>query len=461
MKETHLLAKRQTTKLGLIKIIKELFPQDHLKTAYSIQNGVFCKLTDSALSIREVKQIETKLKEWVKDDIEIDFLGIKDHFYKYDIGDFTVDTIYPTSIRSSLCAPFRLIPFSSGFIIDFGNEKTKDNDSYVYPEKLSATYEKTHSWLETINMESVSDLNNFIKSGRSLELINIAEARQEKEIADVADEILQHRRAIRVILISGPSSSGKTTFLNRLSTQLRVNGLKPIPLSLDDYFINREVTPKDKSGNYDYENLSAIDLKLLHQQIKELIDGKTIEAPIFDFVTGHRLKKTKKMRLKEDEILVIEGIHALNPELMPSIFRNIYFKIYISALFGANVNLVNRVPTTEVRLIRRMIRDDKYRGCTPGYTFRQWPSVRRGEHNNVFKFQEQADAMFNSSLLFEMNALRPFAESTFKKVDKNSPYYSTVERLNNLLSFFEPIDIAKVPFNSILREFIGGSIYFD
>jgi len=461
MKEMHLRENRQTVLLGLIRVTKELFPEDELKVAYSIQSGIYCKLLYSDLSIREVKMIEYRLTEWVKSDFAIEYLGKKGQYYEYSIDGINMKITYPAMLRSSLVEPFRIIPFNSGFIIDFSKIRKEADKQFVYPEKLSETYEKTQVWLRKINMELVSDLNKAITSGHSLDLINIAEARQEKEISDIADMILSYRRSLRVILISGPSSSGKTTFINRLSTQLRVNGILPVPLSLDDYFVNREFTPKDENGEYDFENLNALDLKHLHRQIQDLIDGKTIQAPIFDFISGNRSDKTRPMKLGSDEILVIEGIHALNPELMPSIYKNIFFRIYISALFGPNVDLINRVPTTEVRLIRRMIRDVKYRGCEAMRTFKQWPSVRRGEHKNVFKYQEEADVMFNSSLLYEMNALRLFAEKHLKEIDKNCEYYPTAERLLNLLSFFKTIDISKIPFNSIIREFIGGSIYFD
>ncbi len=457
----HLRENRQTVLLGLIKVIKEVFPEDELKIAYSIQSGLYCRLLNSVLSIREVKYIETKLLQWVNADLPISFLGNNNNYYEYDVDNIKMKIIYPARLRSSLVEPFRILPFSDGFIIDFSNIRKEADKPFVYPEKLSQTYEDTQLWLKKVEVQLVSDINGAISSGRSLELINIAEARQEKEISDIADMILNQRRLIRVVLISGPSSSGKTSFINRLSTQLRVNGIRPKPLSLDDYFVNREFTPKDKHGNYDFENLDALDLRLIHRQIKDLIDGKTIQAPIFDFVTGNRMEETRKMKLEHDEVLVVEGIHALNPELMPSIYRNIFFRIYISALFGPNVDLVNRVPTTEVRLIRRMIRDLKYRACTPEHTFNQWPSVRRGEHKNVFKFQEEADVMFNSSLLYEMNALRTFADETLKKLDKECEFRLTAERLSNLLSFFNPIDISKIPYNSIIREFIGGSIYFD
>ncbi len=415
----HLRENRQTVLLGLIKVTKDLFPEDELTVAYSIQTGLYCRLLNSVLSIREVKQIETKLLQWVNADLPINFLGKNNNYYEYDVDNIKMKIIYPARLRSSLVEPFRILPFSHGFIIDFSNIRKEADKPFVYPEKLSEIYEDTQLWLKKAGMQTVSDLNSAISAGRSLELINIAEARQEKEISDIADMILNQRRSIRVVLISGPSSSGKTTFINRLSTQLRVNGIKPIPLSLDDYFVNREVTPKDKQGNYDFENLDALDLRLMHRHIKDLIDGKTIHAPIFDFVTGNRMAKTRKMKLEHDEILVVEGIHALNPELMPSIYRNIFFRIYISALFGPNIDLVNRVSTTEVRLIRRMIRDQKYRACTLEHTFNQWPSVRRGEHKNVFKYQEEADVMFNSSLLYEMNVLRTFADESLKKLTKN------------------------------------------
>ncbi len=461
MKETHLQQDRQVVKLGLIKVVKDLFPDEVLKTAYSIEDGVFCRLTNSVLSEREVRQIAAGLDKWVEENQPIQFLYHKDGYYQYCIDGDIVKTVYPSLTQPAQAEPFRIVPFDSGFIVDFSDIRNEEDSPFILPQKLAETYTKTHNWLENIDMELVEDLNRYILTGRSWELISIAEALQEKEIADISDAILKQRRALRVILIAGPSSSGKTTFLNRLSTQLRVNGLKPLQLSLDDYFVDRDQTPKDKEGKYDFENLDALDLKLLHKQIKELIAGEVIEAPIFDFIRGKRATTTKIMKLHADEILVVEGIHALNPRLMPSVYRNMFFKIYISALFGPNLDMENRVPSTEVRLIRRMVRDERSRGAAPEHTFEMWPSVRRGEHRNVFKFQEEADVMFNSSLLYEMNALRASAEKALQKVDKNGIHKSTLERLLNFTAFFEPIPTEKIPFNSILREFIGGSIYFD
>lgn len=461
MKEMHLQPERQIVKLGVIKAVRELFAGETLKTAFSIENGIYCRLAKSILSEREVRQISFRLEKWIEENKPIEFLYCKDGYYQYCIDGDIIKSLYPALQQPAEAEPYRIVPFDCGFIIDFSDIRRESDRPFVLPEKLAETYRKTHNWLENIDLELAEDLNRYILTGRSLELISIAEALQEKEISDIADAILKERRVLKVILISGPSSSGKTTFLNRLSTQLRVNGLKPLQLSLDDYFINRDQTPKDKDGNHDFENLDVLDLKLLHEQIKQLIGGEVVETPIFDFVSGKRAQTTRMLRLHEDEILVVEGIHALNPRLMPSVYHDMFFKIYISALFGANVDMENRVPTTEVRLIRRMIRDERYRGSSPEYTFELWPNVRRGEHKNVFKFQEEADVMFNSSLIYEMNALRPFAEKALKSVDKNGKHKDTVERLLNLTAFFEPLRTEKIPHNSILREFIGGSIYFD
>ena len=459
VRETHLRQSRQTVKLGLIKVVNDLFPGETLKTAYSIQEGVFCNLAGSVLSEREVKQINIKLQEWVDKVSPIEFLFKKAGYYHYKVENTIVKSIYPANTQTALVEPFRMIPFSSGFIIDFFDSAEGEEKPFILPEKLSATYEKSQRWLKNVNLELVSDVNAYITSGQSSELLSIAEALQEKEISDIADAILQQRRAVRVILISGPSSSGKTTFSARLSTQLRVNGLKPIPLSLDDYFLNRDQTPLDSEGNYNFEAFEALDIQLLQQHLKQLIDGETIETPSFDFVSGSRIDKTKTIHLGPAEILVIEGMHALNPRLISNVNRSTFFKVYIGALFELNIDLMNRVPTTEVRLIRRMVRDDRFRGTTPEGTFNRWASVRKGEYDYVFKFHEEADVMFNSSLLYEMNALRHFAEACLQKVQEDSPHYATKERLLNLLSFFEPLDIDKVPFNSILREFIGESIY--
>lgn len=460
MKETHLLKRRQTVKLGLIKVVQDLFPEETLKTAYSIQEGVFCKLAGSVLSKREVALIDQKLSAWVADNAPIEFLCRKDGYYHYELGEKIIKALYPANTCASKVDPFRIIPYRDGFIVDFGDVGKADYTPLIPPDTLSLTYNKTQKWLENINVEVVDDVNAYITLGEGMELISVAEALQEKEIADIADTILTQRRSLRVLLISGPSSSGKTSFAQRLSTQLRVNGLRPVPLSLDDYFVDRDKTPLDENGRYDFENLEALDTKLLQQQVQELINGNSVETPLFDFVSGNRMKKTKTMKIGASEILVIEGIHALNPKLLPNISRGSFFKIYISALFELNVDLMNRIPTTEVRLIRRLVRGDRFRATSPEETLNQWSSVRRGEYNNVFKYQEEADVMFNSSLLYEINTLRPFAEASLNKISVDSPHYETKERLLNLLSFFQPIDIAKVPFNSILREFVGGSIYF-
>jgi uridine kinase len=408
-----------------------------------------------------VKQIERKLREWVEKDSSIVLLRKEGGYYHYQVGDIIVKAVYPAFTDTFLVEPFTILPFSYGFIVDFGDIDKGSDRPLIPPVQLSAAFEKNQRWMDNINIEQVQDVNDYIRSGRTMKLVSIAEALHEKEISIIADAILQHRRALRLLLVSGPSSSGKTSFSQRLSTQLEVNGLKPIALSLDHYFVNREHTPRDADGKYDFDSMEALDLPLLKQQIAQLIAGERVSVPQFDFITGQRLAEYKPMQVGPSEILIIEGIHALNPELVTKINRNLIYKIYISALGGLNIDLMSRVPTSEIRLLRRLVRDDKYRGVTPENTIHQWDSVRRGEYQNIFKFQEEADVMFNSSMIYEMNALRPFAETALQKIPADSPYYDTRERLLNLLSFFEPLDVSKVPFNSILREFIGGSIYYD
>jgi len=454
MSENYMRKYRQTLQLGLIKVIRELFPEEKLKIPYSILDGVYCELSGSLVSPREVKLIESRLKNWVQRNSPIKFLGREGNHFQYDLDGTVVKSIYETFDDTSAIKDFNLIHFPPGFILHFAEDA-----GFVLPEKLSATYTETQRWLENLNLDKVKDVNAYIQTGHSLDLISIAEALHEKKIADIADRILQEKKAVKIILISGPSSSGKTTFTQRLSTQLRVNGLKPVPLSLDNYFVDRDKTPRDAQGQPDFDALEALDLPLLNEQLQKLIHGETVETPIFDFLSGTRSSRGQCLCLAPDEILLVEGIHALNPFLLTDIKRNYFFKIYISALFQLNIDAYNRVPTTEARLIRRIVRDDKFRGFEPERTLKQWASVRRGENSNVFKYQEEADVMFNSSLIYELNVLRSYAEPLLERITPQSPYHHVASRLLNLLAFFEPLDTNMIPFNSILREFIGGSLY--
>lgn len=461
MIETHLHNSRQTLKLALIMVMKKLFPDENLKTAYSIQEGVFCRLAESILSVREVKQIDINLREWIDRDLDIRFVKHEGGYYHYGVEDTIVKMLYPCETSTRLIEPFAIIPYADGFIVDFGDIGRGVDIPLIPPDNLAATYDKTHKWLRNIKVETLDDVNNYIKNGDSTKLLSIAEALHEKEIADISDTILRQKRALRVLAISGPSSSGKTSFSQRVATQLRVNGLKPVPLSLDNYFVNREMTPRDKYGKYDYDSLEALDLSFLQGHIQDLIEEKIVETPVFDFVSGRRLDKTNTIKVGADEILVVEGIHALNPQLYIGINRNMLFKIYIHAIFGLNIDMTNRIPASEIRMMRRLVRDELFRGKVPEETLDQWANVRLGEYNNIFKFQEEADVMFNSSLIYELNALRTFAEASLNKIGDESSYADTKKRLLNILTFCEPMDVSKVPFNSILREFIGGSIYFD
>ena len=276
MLETHLRQDRQTVKLGLIKVTNDLFPGETFETVCSIQEGVFCQLAGSVLSEREVRQIDCKLREWIQADMPIYLVEDKDGYYHYKVDGLIIKSVHPANARSSMVDVFRIIPFSSGYVVDFIKDESERNSPFTMPQRLAATYAKSERWLTNINIELVSDANRYITEGRHLELISIAEALQEKEISDIADMILRERRAVRVVLIAGPSSSGKTTFAHRLSTQLKVNGLTPVPLALDDYFLDREQTPTDEDGNYDFDTLEALDLNLLDKQLEQLIKGETV-----------------------------------------------------------------------------------------------------------------------------------------------------------------------------------------
>lgn len=450
---------RQTLILGLIKVVKDLFPDEKLKIAYSILDGIYCEFESSLLSPREVAQIELNLHQWVDSHPSISYSLEADHFFHCQVNDLQIKALYPP-LQDSPFFPFSLIPYQPGFILHFSNpEHPNELAPFVPPQKLAATFLESQRWVENLHLDEVQDVNRIIRESRSQELIGLAEALHEKKVSLIADRILQQRKNVRIILISGPSSSGKTTFAQRLSTQLRVNGLRPLALSLDNYFCAREETPKDAFGKPDFEALEALDLSLLNQHVKALIHGQEIECPIYDFVTGRRKDQGVKMKLEADEILVMEGIHGLNPRLLPALERNQLFKIYVSALFQLNIDSYNRIPTTEVRLIRRLVRDDKFRGISPEKTLDHWGSVRRGENTNIFPYQEEADVMFNSSLLYELNALRPYAEPLLISIPSGNPDYATATHLLRLLSHFDSLDVTKVPFNSILREFLGGGIY--
>lgn len=373
--------------------------------------------------------------------------GFEDYFYGY----------MPPSTR--YLKYFDLVSYENGFVLLL---PTRKQPQIVKPLEvrphLFTTLQESNQWGQTMEIETVGALNEQITKGNINDIILVQEALMEKKIADIAEKIKSSGNK-KFIMIAGPSSSGKTTFSHRLSIQLRTLGYKPHPIAVDDYFVNREDTPKDEFGNYNFETLKAIDIEQFNKDMTDLLSGKTVELPTFNFKTGKREYKGNYKTLGEDDILVIEGIHGLNDALSYSLPRESKFKIYISALTQLNIDEHNRIPTTDGRLIRRMVRDARTRGTSAKDTIAMWPSVRRGEEENIFPYQEDADCMFNSALIYELSVLKQYAEPILFGIDRNCEEYLEAKRLLKFLDYFLGVSSEDIPKNSILREFVGGSCF--
>jgi uridine kinase len=471
----------------LYAAIKELYPDTTLRIEHSVSNGYYCELDNfgKSLDIQTVFAIGEKMKTIVDSNIPITLekeesdkvielfekCGLKDkkeliehrgQYYTsyYKMGDH-VGLFYGYLAPSSGCIKvFDLHKYYNGMLLQVPKKsEPSEVEDLIIQNKMFEIFREFNHWNKVLNVTNISDLNRVVKTGNTEEIINVSEALQEKKIAQIADMIALKRDKIKIVLISGPSSSGKTTFGKRLAIQLLVTGIKPINLSLDNYFVDRELTPLDENGEYDFEDLEAIDLKFFNQQMIALLDGQEIEIPLFSFETGKRYFDGTKLKMEPDNILIIEGIHGLNPKLTQDIQPEAKFKIYISALTSINIDSLSRVPTTDNRLLRRILRDYKYRSYSAQETISRWASVRRGEDFHIFPFQEEADVMFNTALLYELAVLKPFVEPILLEVKPNQPEYSEATRLLKFLSYFMPIQSDVIPPTSILREFLGGSSF--
>ena len=356
---------------------------------------------------------------------------------------------------------FDLEPYMDGVLLRIPKQTDPmELQPVIKQDKMFEAYKEHLTLQRTVGLDNVGDLNLAIEKGRSQDIILVSEAMQEKQVAKIAEKIADgYKEGIRIVLISGPSSSGKTTFCKRLQVQLTTNLLHPVGISLDDYFLNREDTPKDEHGEYDFESLYALDLPYFNKDLKKLLSGEEIDLPTFNFETGQRVFKGKKLKLRENSILVIEGIHALNPELTEFIDDKYKYRVYVSVLTSISLDNHNWIPTTDNRLLRRIIRDYRFRGYSAEDTINRWPSVRRGEDKWIFPYQENADAMFNSAMLYELAALRKFAEPILAQVPESSKANAEAYRLLRFLRYFNYIPTEELPGTSLLREFLGGGSF--
>ncbi len=472
----------------LARTILELYRNARLVIDHAIGNGFYYDLfTDVPVSDRLLEQVKKRMNSIVEKDEPFQKTTLtrgeaKDLFEKEgypekarllkNINADRVDIVScwkyvdldmgPMVPSTGYLKVFDVKQYASGFVLlfpDFDNPSIPSQPKRQ--PKIFAAYRESKEWGRILEVNNVGRLNEIIKDGSISDFIKTSEALHQKKIQVIADQISSHS-SVRIVLIAGPSSSGKTTFSKRLCTSLKVNGLRPITLSLDNYFVGRDKTPLDEDGEYDFEAIEALDLPLFNKNMLELLEGKTAQIPEYDFHTGSRKEKTIPMRINEDQIVIIEGIHGLNPRLTESIPPECKFKIYISALTPLVIDDYNRISTTDTRLIRRTVRDAKYRSYSAESTIMRWPSVNRGEVQNIFPFQECADAVFNSAVPYEWAVLRPIAEKLFMDITPDSPCYSQARQILRTLSYFCPLDpkmVEEVPPTSILREFIGGSSF--
>lgn len=477
---------RKSLLLLFIKVCEEFYPEANVIVRHSINKGVFCELRNCPVPINEElrKRIDERMRELVNDKVPFirrkvtkeeakeiftklnqqDKIGVIDSLNRdtvtiYSCGDWS-DYFYGYLVpNSSFLTMFELRLYEGGFIVRYPQK----GDFYHLPpysdqKKLFEIFKEFKKWNEILGVENVTMLNKIIKQGRIREYMMIAEALQEKKYAKIADMIKENPDK-KIVLIAGPSSSGKTTSSYRLTVQLMVNGIKAIPIALDDYFVNRDRTPIGEDGKPDFESLYAVDLDLFNQHLKMLLNGEEVELPIFDFKVGMRKVGGRKLKLEENQVLIFEGIHALNEELTRDIPQENKFKIYISALTSLSIDDHNSISTSDSRLLRRMVRDYKYRGHSPERTLELWDAVRRGEDKNIFPYQENADVVFNSAMFYEISVLRPIVEPLLEEIKPDSNFYPKAKAMLNFIRYFEPVPSEGVPENSIIREFIGGSCF--
>ena len=476
----------RTLQFIFIKAALDLFDDSVITIEHRIGDGIFGELhKKDALKEEDIIKIKERMIELINKDIPIKKIKVKrkeaieifkgygmddkvsllNHVSFEDVSLYELDGRYDyfygqMASSTGIVKGFDLIYYSPGFVLRYPKRENLNVVSdFKENRKLSQIFLETERWLNILGVGEVGSLNDKIENHEIRDLIMVSEALHEKKIAQIAD-MISERKDTKIVLIAGPSSSGKTTFANRLSVQLRVNGYVPIPISLDDYFVDREHTPRDENGEYDFESLYSLDLELFNDHLGRLLKGEEVEIPSFNFKKGEREWVGNKLKLPSNGIMLIEGIHGLNPLLTASISENQKFKIYISALTQLNLDNHNRIATTDIRRVRRIVRDYLSRGYGAEETLKMWPSIRRGEEKNIFVYQEEADVMFNSTLVYELCVLKKYALEELDKIDPDSPVYILASRLKSFLGFFKEIDKDYVPTNSILREFIGGSDFY-
>lgn len=466
------------------KAVEELYPNTQMMVNYQLSNSLLCEFDNLEVTDEVINKINQKVAEIVQRDLPIEKKSMTKEeakeFYKdketikgklqLDLNTKKQVSLYWCDdyfnyfygilpISTGCLNIYEIIKYHRGFLVRYPSRKEISKlPEFQENKKLLATLDEYDLLHRVLNVPTVKELNEITRQGKIKDYILLDEALHEKKIANIADDIAKNDK-IKMILIAGPSSSGKTTFAQRLGIQLRLNGLKPVTISVDNYFVERPENPKDENGNYNFECLEAIDVKLFNEHLVRLLNGEEVEMPTFDFEVGTKRYKGNTLKLAEDEVLVIEGIHCLNDELTPLIPKEQKYKIYISCLTVLNIDEHNRISTTDTRLIRRIVRDSQFRGYKALHTLQMWDSVIAGEEKNIFPFQEEADSMFNSSLIYELAVLKDYAMPLLAEIDNSNEEYSEAKRLHRMLGYFESIPADYLPSNSLLREFVGGSTF--
>ena len=463
------------------KAFEKLYPKMKMEVNYQLSNSMFCDIINGEVTDEIIEGLNQEVRRIIKEDLQIKqmimnraeatkffeenktskgrlqldlegnntiFMYYCEEYYNYCYGTL--------ANRTGVIKIFEIVKYNDGFLIRYPSERAPEKmPKFIKNKKLAWAIEEYDDIHKILNIERVYKINEAIKENRIKDIILLAEALHEKKIAKIADNIARNKD-IKVVLIAGPSSSGKTTFAQRLGIQLKLNRIKPVTISVDNYFVERKDNPKDENGDYDFECLEAIDLELFNEHLTKLLNGEEIEMPEFDFLEGTKRYKGKMLKLKEDEVLVIEGIHCLNDKLTSSISAKQKYKIYISALTVLNLDRFNRISTTDTRLIRRIVRDYQFRGYSAKHTIRTWNKVNEGERKNIFPFQEDANFIFNTSLIYEIGALKPIVMPLLEEITNQDKEYAEARRLIDTLKYFEVVPKKDIPTNSLLKEFLGG-----